>query len=170
MAVERNEGHAAVHPVRDRVRRQGQSPVVAVERLGIAADLAQDVGAIGVRRRQLRCQRDGAVETCQGVVVAPERVQGATEDDVAARLVRIAGERLAGELRALLEATLLAGNRRQIIMRIDMGGIGAQNFSQSAAASSAAPPVAGRKPSCSRSLAGETDMVAKGNTPDGALK
>ena len=128
MPVERNERHAAVHPIGDRIRRQGQSPVVAVERLGVAADLAQNIGAIGVRRRQLGRQRDGAVETQQGVVVKTERVQGAPQDDMAARLLRIAGERFAGKLRALLEAAVLAGNQRQIIKRIRIGRIGAQNF------------------------------------------
>ena len=126
--VERNERHAAVHPIRDRIRRQCQSPVVAVERLGIAADLAQNVGAIGVRRREIGRKRDGAVETRQGVVVQSERVQGAAQDDMAARLLRIAVERLAGELRALLEAAVLAGNQRQIIKRVRIGRIGAQNF------------------------------------------
>ena len=126
--VERNERHAAVHPIGDRIRRQGQSAVVAVERLGIAADLAQNIGAIGVCRRELWRQRDGAIETCQGVVVQSERVQGTAQDDMAARLFRIAGERFSGKLRALLEAAVLAGNQRQIIKRVRIGRIGAQNF------------------------------------------
>ena len=37
-----------------------------------------------------------------------ERVQGAAKNDMAARLLRIAAERLAGELRALREAAVLA--------------------------------------------------------------
>ena len=57
-----------------------------------------------------------------------ERVQGAAQDDMAARLFRIAGERFAGKLRALLEAAVLAGNQRQIIKRVRIGRIGAQNF------------------------------------------
>ena len=42
---------------------------------------------------------------------------------MAARLFRIAGERLAGKLRALLEAAVLAGNQRQIIKRVRIGRI-----------------------------------------------
>jgi hypothetical protein len=47
---------------------------------------------------------------------------------MAARLFRIAGERFSGELRALLEAAVLAGNQRQIIKRVGIGRIGTQNF------------------------------------------
>ena len=57
----------------------------------------------------------------------PERVQGAAQDDMAARLIRVAGQRFAGELSALLETAVLAGNQRQIIKRIRIGRIDAQN-------------------------------------------
>src|ERR1700731_2771639 len=57
----------------------------------------------------------------------PERVQGAAKNDMAARLLRIAAERLAGELGALLEAAVLAGNQRQIIKRVGVGRIDAQH-------------------------------------------
>ena len=48
IAADSNQRQAAIQPILDGVRRQGQSPIVVFDCLGMAADLAQHIAAMTV--------------------------------------------------------------------------------------------------------------------------
>ena len=75
LAVDGGKRHAAIEPVFDRTRRQGQRAVIAFDRLGIAAKVAENVAAIAMRLRQIRRERNGALEACQRMFALTERAQ-----------------------------------------------------------------------------------------------
>ena len=91
------------------------------------AGFHQNVGAVAVRLGEIGVEGDGRVEILDRLQRLAQRFQRAAEQIVRARRRRL-GERAAGEIGALLELPLLAGDHRDVIERVGVLGVGAQHL------------------------------------------
>ncbi|MGB7177114.1 MAG: hypothetical protein WBD33_09715 [Xanthobacteraceae bacterium] len=73
VAADNAERRRAIEAVLDQIRGQRQRPIVAFDRLDIAPERAQYIGAVAMRLGQIGCDRNSAIETRQRFLVLPER-------------------------------------------------------------------------------------------------
>ena len=128
VAAEPLKQRAAVEPVGRRGRVERQRPVEALQRLVGKAGIEQDIGAVAVRVGEVGVDGDGAVETLDRLQPVALAVQRLAEQIVHTRLRRPVGDGAAGELDALLELALLAGDHGDVIERIGIVRVDAQHL------------------------------------------
>ena len=123
-----NEGRPAVEPVLDHIGRQGQGPIITVDRFGIAAECAQRIGPVTMRLRKLGGQRNGAIKARQRFLVLPKRGQSTSQQNTRAGVVRIAGQRLARVLGTVGKAAVLARHHAKVVMGVGVTRISPQHL------------------------------------------
>ncbi len=94
----------------------------------MAAELAQHVGAVAVGLGEIDVADERGVEGLQRVLDLALPVQRLADQIVRARLPRLVAERAAGEIDALLELALLAGDHGDVIERVGVLRVVAQHL------------------------------------------
>ena len=119
---------AAVDPVRRRGGVERQRPVEADQRLLGKPRLRHQIGAVAVRLGEIGIERDRRVEGLGRLGQRPEPLLRLADQVVDPRLRLADRERALGELDALLELALLAGHQGDVIERVGVLGVVAQDL------------------------------------------
>ena len=122
------QGGAAVEPVARRIRIERNRAVEARQRLRSAAELAQHIGAVAVGIGEFGVAFDRGVEAFQRVLDLSHAVKRLADEVVRARLPRPEVQRAAGEIDALLELALMAGDHGDVIERVGVVRVVAQHL------------------------------------------
>src|SRR6516225_12450407 len=109
---------ATIKPVLNAIGRQRQSAIVAVDCFELAAEIAEDVCEMTVRRSKTRRDCNRALEAVDRLVMLPKCAQGAPEQGVSIGVTRIAGQCFACKRGAFVEAAGLARHQSEIVIRI----------------------------------------------------
>ena len=80
--------HAAIEPVFDRSGCQGHGAIIALDCLGVAAEIAEQVAAVAVRLREVGRERNCPIEARQCLFALTERAQRTTEQKMGAGVAR----------------------------------------------------------------------------------
>ena len=111
-----------------RGRIERERAVETFQRLVGKAGIDQDIGAVAVGVGEIGVERDRAVEILDRLQPLAQPVQRLAEQVVHARLRRADGDGAAGELDALLELALLAGDHGDVIERVGVLRVVAQHL------------------------------------------
>ena len=128
VAAEFLQQSAAVEPVRPGGRIERQRAVETFQRLVGKAGIDQYIGAVAVGVGEIRVERDRPVEILDRLHRLAQPVLRLAEQIVHARLRRAVRDGAAGELDALLELLLLAGDHRDVIERVGVLRVDAQHL------------------------------------------
>ena len=102
--------------------------VEARQRLGVAAELAQHIGAVAIGVGEFRVAFEGVVEAFQRILDLAHAVQRLADQVMRARLFWPERQRAAGEVDALLKLAFVAGDHRDVIKRIGVLRVVAQHL------------------------------------------
>ena len=128
VAAEVLQQGAAVEPVRPRDRIERERAVETLQRLVGQAGIDQDIGAVAVGVGEIGVERDRLVEILDRLHRLAQPVQRLAEQIVHARLRRAERDDAAGELGALLELIVLAGDHGDVIERVGVLRVAAQRL------------------------------------------
>lgn len=103
-------------------------PVVGLQRLVREAGVDQQVGAVAVGLGEIGVEGDGRVEGLGGLDQRAELLAGLADQVVQAGLWLAERQRALGEVDALLVLALLAGDHGDVIERLGVAGVGAQDL------------------------------------------
>jgi hypothetical protein len=87
------------------VRLQGERAIETLQRAFMFTAASQQHGAVVMCGRQVRVKRNGALETLQGVALAPNRLECDTQVRMCSRVLKCQTHRLAGVRECFFPAT-----------------------------------------------------------------